>query len=79
MSQPTVSRHIERMEASIGKELFTRVPRGIEPTETARNLGVYAAQMNDTMYAAQCTLDGTVESTAGTVKAAYPSVKLTSV
>lgn len=72
MSQPTVSRHIERMETRIGKELFTRNPRGIEPTEAARHLGVYAAQMNDAMYAAQCTVDGTIESTAGIVKVSFP-------
>jgi DNA-binding transcriptional LysR family regulator len=28
--------------------------------------------MNDAMYAAQCTLDGTIESTAGTVKISLP-------
>lgn len=32
LSQPTVGRHIDALEQALGLALFTRSPRGLEPT-----------------------------------------------
>ena len=44
LSQPTVSRHIEQLERTLGKELFTRTSTGLTPSELALDLGHYAGQ-----------------------------------
>ena len=38
LSQPTVGRHIDALEAALGVALFMRSPRGLEPTQEARDL-----------------------------------------
>jgi DNA-binding transcriptional LysR family regulator len=35
LSQPTVGRHIEQLEQTLGQRLFTRSPQGLRPTELA--------------------------------------------
>ena len=46
LSQPTVGRHIEALERTLGKELFTRTSSGLEPSEIAQSLGKHAARPN---------------------------------
>ena len=38
LTQPTVGRHIDALEASLGLALFARSPRGLAPTDAARRL-----------------------------------------
>lgn len=72
LSQPTVSRHIEGLERSLGKELFTRTAAGLEPSELALALGEHAARMSDGMYAIQRVLDGKEEAPRGIVTISLP-------
>lgn len=45
LTQPTIGHHIEALEAGLGVPLFTRSPRGLTPTETARLLRAHAETM----------------------------------
>jgi DNA-binding transcriptional LysR family regulator len=38
LTQPTVSRHVDLLEAALGVTLFLRSPQGLEPTELGRGL-----------------------------------------
>ena len=38
LTQPTVGRHIDALEAALGLALFARSPRGLAPTDAARRL-----------------------------------------
>ena len=46
LSQPTVGRHIDALEAALGVALFARSPRGLTPTAAARDLAPHVAAMN---------------------------------
>lgn len=48
LSQPTVGRHIDALEAALGMSLFTRSPSGLLPTETALAIRPYAERMQAT-------------------------------
>ncbi len=72
LSQPTVSRHIEGLERTLGKELFTRSSSGLQPSELALSLGEHADQMRDGMYAIQRVLDGKEEAPRGIVTISLP-------
>jgi DNA-binding transcriptional LysR family regulator len=45
LTQPTVGRHIDALEAALGVTLFTRSPRGLTATPAALSLGPYAESM----------------------------------
>ena len=45
LTQPTVGRHIDALEASIGFQLFIRSPQGLIPTEAAIDLRPHAEQL----------------------------------
>jgi DNA-binding transcriptional LysR family regulator len=45
LTQPTVGRHINALEAALGSTLFTRSPRGLTPTPAALALGPHAEAM----------------------------------
>lgn len=51
LTQPTIGRHIDELEASLGVALFTRSPAGLIPTEAARSLLPHAEAM-ETAFAA---------------------------
>ena len=38
LTQPAVSKQLQQLEARLGKQLFVRVPRGVEPTPAAHDL-----------------------------------------
>jgi len=48
LSQPTVGRHIDALEAALGMSLFTRSPSGLLPTDTALAIRPYAERMQAT-------------------------------
>jgi len=45
LTQPTVGRHIDSLEAALGVTLFTRSPRGLVPTPAAKALAPYGEAM----------------------------------
>ena len=45
LTQPTVGRHIDALEAALGLPLFARSPRGLAPTEAARTLAPHVEAM----------------------------------
>lgn len=51
LTQPTIARHIETLERSVGLELFVRSQRGLSPTEAAMELKPYAEQLASTASA----------------------------
>jgi DNA-binding transcriptional LysR family regulator len=72
MSQPTVSRHIEALERTLGRELFARAAGGLEPSALARDLGQRTAEMSDSMFGVQRLLDGHREIPQGIVTLSLP-------
>jgi DNA-binding transcriptional LysR family regulator len=72
LSQPTVSRHIEQLERTLGKELFTRTSTGLTPSELALDLGHYAGQMSENMFGIRRVLDGKEEIPEGVVTINLP-------
>ena len=47
LSQPTLGRHIAEMESALGLTLFTRLPKGLHPTEAALALLPHARAMRE--------------------------------
>ncbi|MGA8445269.1 MAG: LysR family transcriptional regulator, partial [Roseiarcus sp.] len=45
LTQPTVGRHIDALEDALGVTLFTRSPRGLNPTAAATALVPHAEAM----------------------------------
>jgi DNA-binding transcriptional LysR family regulator len=60
LSQPTVGRHIDALEDALGVTLFTRSPRGLNPTEAAKAL----APHSEAMAAAAAALSRSASSAA---------------
>ena len=76
LSQPTLGRHIAELEAALNTPLFTRTPRGFDPTQAATALIPAARQMRDAaahlaLLAAgrETALTGTVRLTASRIVA----------
>ena len=53
LSQPTVGRHIDALEAAFGATLFARSPRGLTPTQAARDLAPHVEAMSLAAAAAE--------------------------
>lgn len=51
LTQPAVSRHLQRLEQQLGTKLFERLPRGVSPTATARELERISAPHLDALEA----------------------------
>jgi DNA-binding transcriptional LysR family regulator len=45
LTQPTVGRHIQELETSLGAALFTRAPNGLRPTNAAHKIEPHAQAM----------------------------------
>ena len=52
LTQPTLGRHIEALEQKLGAPLFLRSPRGLTPTDLARQLESHLAEMHAAAAAA---------------------------
>jgi DNA-binding transcriptional LysR family regulator len=63
VAHPTVRRHVIDLERHLGAPLFTRSPRGLEPTDTA----LAVRQAAETMEAAAANLVRTASAPAGAV------------
>ncbi|MBZ6139586.1 MULTISPECIES: LysR family transcriptional regulator [Streptomyces] len=68
LSQPTVTAQIRTLEQQTGRELFTRLPRGVDPTPHAHELAARIAAPLDALAAL-----GDTAATAGPVHLAGPS------
>lgn len=68
LTQPTLGRHVAELEAGLGSTLFTRVPRGLQPTEAALALLPAARDMRDAAARLALAAAGRQESLAGTVR-----------
>src|SRR3974377_1079779 len=65
LSQPTVGRHIETLEAELGAALFTRSASGLAPTETALALRPHAEAMSAAAEALVRTASGEADQVRG--------------
>lgn len=64
LTQPTVGRHMDALEAASGAPLFLRTPRGLLPTETALQMKRHA----ETMAATAAALARVASAAPGEVK-----------
>jgi len=68
VTQPTIGRHIAELEQALGVALFTRSPRGLLPTDTARELEPHAQAMALAASALIRAASGEAGATRGTVR-----------
>jgi DNA-binding transcriptional LysR family regulator len=68
VAQPTVRRHLETLEASLGTTLFARSPTGLVPTEIALDLRASAEAMEAAAAFLVRTASGDSAALAGTVR-----------
>jgi DNA-binding transcriptional LysR family regulator len=68
LTQPTVGRHIEALEADLGAALFTRSVGGLAPTEAALALRPHAEAMAAAAEALVRTASGDAEAVRGVIR-----------
>ncbi|WP_374562375.1 LysR family transcriptional regulator [Ideonella sp.] len=68
LTQPTLGRHIDALEAALQLKLFTRSFDGFAPTDAAQALRPYAVGLADTAAALLRTASGQREGVRGTVR-----------
>lgn len=68
LSQPTLGRHIEALEARLGAPLFVRSPRGLQPTDLALDLRPLLQEMADNAATAVRDAAGRAGGLAGVVR-----------
>ena len=74
LTQPTVSRHIDALEAAIGADLFLRSQRGLAPNEMALDLEPYARTLDLTAAAARRAASARVGEIRGRVRVSASEV-----
>lgn len=75
ITQPTVGRHVDLLEAAFGQRLFTRTQTGLMPTEAAQALHGHAEAMERVAAAMQRAGTGYVEGqVSGTVRVSASEV-----
>ena len=68
LTQPTVGRHVEQLEADLATPLFTRSVAGLQPTETALALRPHAEAMAAAAEALARTASGEADAVRGVVR-----------
>ena len=68
VAHPTVRRHLDELEATLGSPLFVRSPSGLLPTELARDLQTTAESMEVAAEAFVRTASAEKGAVAGTVR-----------
>jgi DNA-binding transcriptional LysR family regulator len=68
ITQPTVARHVDALEAQLGADLFLRSQRGLEPTDLARTLRPHAEVMATAAATLLRTASGAPGAVEGTVR-----------
>ena len=74
LSQPTVGRHVEQLEAALGLPLFTRSPTGLMPTEFALSLRPHIEGMASSVEAVARDASGESQSETGVVRITAPDM-----
>lgn len=74
LTQPTVGRHIDSLEAAVGAPLFTRSQTGLVPTATALALVPHAEAMAASAEALKRTASGEAEAERGIVRLAASEI-----
>jgi DNA-binding transcriptional LysR family regulator len=70
LTQPTVGRHIDALEAALGLSLFSRSPQGLTPTPAALELVGHAEAMAAASAALRRTASSGAQTDRGTVRIA---------
>ena len=68
LTQPSVARHIDTLEAAVGTDLFVRSQRGLIPTDRALALQPYAETLISTTTAMLRMASGGADEVVGTVR-----------
>jgi DNA-binding transcriptional LysR family regulator len=68
LTQPTLGRQVAELEQSLGTALFIRSPRGLVPTDAARDISPHAEAMAAAAGAIKRTASGGKTAAAGTVR-----------
>jgi DNA-binding transcriptional LysR family regulator len=68
LTQPTVARHIDALEAAIGYDLFVRSQHGLAPTDAGLELKPYAETLASTSAALLRAASGHGAAVSGTVR-----------
>jgi DNA-binding transcriptional LysR family regulator len=68
LAQPTLGRQIDELERSLGAALFIRSPRGLVPTDAARDIAPHAEAMAAAAAAMRRTASGGASDVAGVVR-----------
>ena len=68
LTQPTIGRHVEALEAELGAPLFTRSGAGLAPTETALALRPHAEAMAAAAEALVRTASGQADAVRGVIR-----------
>jgi DNA-binding transcriptional LysR family regulator len=68
LTQPTIARHLDALEASLSLELFVRSQHGLSPTEAALELKPYAETLSSTTAALLRTASGLGSEVKGAVR-----------
>ncbi len=68
LTQPTIGRHVDALEAALGASLFTRSQAGLLPTAAARALVPHAQAMASAASALLRAASGEAEETRGAVR-----------
>jgi DNA-binding transcriptional LysR family regulator len=68
LTQPTIGRHIDGIEAALGASLFTRTRTGLSPTPVALALIPYAEAMEASAEALRRTASGEIDKERGVVR-----------
>ncbi|MBB5754384.1 LysR family transcriptional regulator [Prosthecomicrobium pneumaticum] len=68
LTQPTIGRHIEALEAALGRQLFIRTPLGLAPTDVAQAMRPYASALAATAAALRRTASEASDRVAGVVR-----------
>jgi DNA-binding transcriptional LysR family regulator len=68
LSQPTLGRHVEALEQSLGVALFERTLTGLKPTEAALRVYEHVEAARAALAEAQLVAEGTSAALSGTVR-----------
>lgn len=79
LTQPTVGRHVEALEAALGVTLFLRSPGGLSPTPTAQALRPYGEALRAGVHALRRAVTGVEGEVAGSVRITASDVVATHV
>jgi DNA-binding transcriptional LysR family regulator len=74
LTQPTIGRHVEALEAALGLTLFVRSQRGLAPTEAALALRPYAETIASTVGAMQREASSQGNAVRGIVRIAASEI-----